>query len=115
MRPSRKNAGTDRKADCADEFAQDAKRRVSAKRAYDCTQTSANETATKSSANSASKKSGDYSREATPVPISNTVVKLLCADDTWRAAAWESRTSPVWKDFPDLGKSFLYMQSLFHL
>ena len=40
-------------------------------------------------------KSGDYSKEVTPVPISNTVVKLLSADDTWRAAAWESRTSPV--------------------
>ncbi len=40
-------------------------------------------------------KSGDYSGEDTPVPISNTVVKLSSADDTWRAAAWESRTSPV--------------------
>ena len=40
-------------------------------------------------------KSGDYSEEVTPVPISNTVVKLLSADDTWRAAAWESRTLPV--------------------
>ena len=39
--------------------------------------------------------SGDYSEEDPPVPISNTVVKLLSADDTWRAAAWESRTSPV--------------------
>ena len=42
-----------------------------------------------------SKKSGDYSGEVTPVPISNTVVKLLCADDTWREAAWESRSLPV--------------------
>ena len=39
--------------------------------------------------------SGDYSEEVTPVPISNTVVKLLCADDTWWEAAWESRTLPV--------------------
>ena len=39
--------------------------------------------------------SGDYSEEDPPVPISNTVVKLFSADDTWRAAAWESRTSPV--------------------
>ncbi len=39
--------------------------------------------------------SGDYSEEATPVPISNTEVKLLSADDTWREAAWESRTLPV--------------------
>jgi hypothetical protein len=41
------------------------------------------------------KTSGDNSNEVTPVPISNTVVKLISADDTWRAAAWESRTSPV--------------------
>ena len=42
--------------------------------------------------------SGDYSREVTPVPISNTVVKLSCADDTWREAAWESRTLPGERD-----------------
>ena len=41
------------------------------------------------------RKSGDYSEEATPVPISNTEVKLLSADDTWWEAAWESRTLPV--------------------
>ena len=40
-------------------------------------------------------KSGDNSGEATPVPISNTEVKLLSADDTWWEAAWESRTLPV--------------------
>ena len=33
--------------------------------------------------------------EDPPVPISNTVVKLLSADDTWWEAAWESRTLPV--------------------
>ena len=38
---------------------------------------------------------GDDSKEDTPVPISNTVVKLLSADDTWWEAAWESRTLPV--------------------
>ena len=42
-------------------------------------------------------KSGDYSGEDTPVPISNTVVKLSSADDTWWEAAWESRTLPVKK------------------
>ena len=47
------------------------------------------------SPNHIGQKSGGYSEEATPVPISNTVVKLFCADDTWRATAWESRTSPV--------------------
>ena len=41
------------------------------------------------------RRSGDNSEEVTPVPISNTVVKLLSADDTWREAAWESRTLPV--------------------
>ena len=40
-------------------------------------------------------KSGDNSREVTPVPISNTEVKLSSADDTWRDTAWESRTLPV--------------------
>ena len=44
---------------------------------------------------SVSRKSGDNSEEVTPVPISNTVVKLLSADDTWWEAAWESRTLPV--------------------
>ena len=40
-------------------------------------------------------KSGDNSAEETPVPISNTAVKLRSADDTWREAARESRTLPV--------------------
>ena len=52
--------------------------------------------ATKPDAKKTSEKSGDYSEEDPPVPISNTVVKLLSADDTWREAAWESRTLPVW-------------------
>ena len=39
--------------------------------------------------------SGDNSGEDTPVPISNTVVKLSSADDTWWGTAWESRTLPV--------------------
>ena len=38
-------------------------------------------------------KCSDYSEEDTPVPIPNTVVKLLSADDTWRAASREIRTS----------------------
>ncbi len=41
------------------------------------------------------KKSGDNSEEDTPVPISNTEVKLFSADGTWRAAAWESKSLPV--------------------
>ena len=51
--------------------------------------------ATQSDGKSTSRKSGDNSEEVTPVPISNTVVKLLSADDTWWGAAWESRTLPV--------------------
>ena len=38
---------------------------------------------------------GDYSEEDTPVPIPNTEVKLLSADDTWWETAWESRTLPL--------------------
>ena len=40
-------------------------------------------------------KSGDNSKEATPVPIPNTEVKLFSAEDTWRAASRQNRTSPV--------------------
>ena len=43
-----------------------------------------------------SKKCGDNSEEVTPVPIPNTEVKLLSADDTWWETAWESRTLPFW-------------------
>ena len=44
---------------------------------------------------STSRKSGDNSEEVTPVPIPNTEVKLLSADDTWWETAWESRTLPL--------------------
>ena len=37
------------------------------------------------------RKSGDYSGEDTPVPISNTVVKLINAESTWLETAWEDR------------------------
>jgi hypothetical protein len=37
---------------------------------------------------------GGYSGEATPVPISNTEVKLSSADGTAWATVWESRTPP---------------------
>ena len=39
------------------------------------------------------RKCSDNSEEVTPVPIPNTVVKLLSADDTWRATSREIRTS----------------------
>ena len=38
---------------------------------------------------------GDNSEEVTPVPIPNTEVKLLSADDTWWETAWESRSLPL--------------------
>ena len=60
--------------------------------------------ATQSDGKSTSRKSGDNSEEVTPVPISNTVVKLLSADDTWWEAAWESRTLPVFS-YPNLVRS----------
>ena len=41
------------------------------------------------------RKSGGNSKEDTPVPIPNTVVKLFSAEDTWRVTSWEIRTSPV--------------------
>ena len=42
-----------------------------------------------------SKICGDNSEEVTPVPIPNTEVKLLSADDTWWETARESRTLPL--------------------
>ena len=38
--------------------------------------------------------SGGFTERATPVPIPNTAVKPLRADDTAWATAWESRTPP---------------------
>ena len=38
--------------------------------------------------------SGGYYREATPVPIPNTVVKLSCVDNTWLVTAREDRSLP---------------------
>ena len=38
--------------------------------------------------------SGGYAEGVTPVPIPNTEVKSLRADDTARVAAWESRSPP---------------------
>ena len=43
---------------------------------------------------------GGNSKEVTPVPIPNTVVKLFSADDTWWATARESKTLPEFKRYP---------------
>ena len=40
---------------------------------------------------------GDWSDEDTPGYISNPAVKLISADGTWLATAWESRSLP--RDF----------------
>ena len=48
---------------------------------------------------------GDNSEEDPPVPIPNTVVKLLSADDTWGVTLWEIRTSPLF--------SFLFFDLFF--
>ena len=38
--------------------------------------------------------SGGHSDGVPPVPIPNTVVKAVCADDTWGATPWENRSPP---------------------
>ena len=38
---------------------------------------------------------GVYYEEGPPVPIPNTVVKLFCAENTWREAARENRSMPT--------------------
>ena len=38
---------------------------------------------------------GVYYSEVPPVPIPNTVVKLVCAEDTWRAASRKNRSMPT--------------------
>ncbi len=40
------------------------------------------------------KRSGDDSKEETPVPMPNTEVKVFSVDDTWWETARESRTLP---------------------
>ena len=40
---------------------------------------------------------GAYDDEVPPVPIPNTEVKLIRAEDTWRETAWKNRSVPVLK------------------
>ena len=64
------------------------------------------------------RKCSDYSEEDTPVPIPNTVVKLLSADDTWRATSWEIRTSLLFSFFdfsPALSRIFFYFLSYYNM
>ena len=43
---------------------------------------------------------GGYREEVTPVPISNTEVKLFCADGTAWVTVWESRELPGFNKKP---------------
>src|ERR1035438_4591998 len=57
---------------------------------------------------------GDPSEEDPPVPIPNTVVKLLSPDGTARASVWESRTSPGLIQRPSLRRRpFVFFLTLF--
>ena len=49
----------------------------------------------RSTVNPASDAVGVYYGEVPPVPIPNTEVKLICADDTWLVTARENRSSPT--------------------
>ena len=40
-------------------------------------------------------RTGANDDEVPPVPIPNTEVKLVRAEDTWRETAWENRSVPV--------------------
>ena len=46
-------------------------------------------------AESIRKFSGDNNEEEIPVPMPNTEVKLLSAEDTYELPCWENRKSPV--------------------
>ena len=41
---------------------------------------------------------GIFNDEGPPVPIPNTEVKLICAEDTWLEAARENRSMPTPKE-----------------
>ena len=45
--------------------------------------------------------------EGPPVPIPNTEVKLISADDTWLATAWDNRKMPTPKQSPNRVAVFL--------
>ena len=47
--------------------------------------------------NAAKHLTGAYDNGVPPVPIPNTEVKPIRAEDTWRVTAWENRSVPVQK------------------
>ena len=52
---------------------------------------------------------GAYNDEGPPVPIPNTVVKLIRAEDTWWEAAWENRSMPTQTLLASLGAGSVYL------
>ena len=60
---------------------------------------------------------GVYDDEGPPVPIPNTVVKLIGAENTWREAAWEDRSMPTPKSSHPIGWLFfmLFLKLHFYL
>ena len=46
--------------------------------------------------------------EGTPVPIPNTVVKLVYGDNTWLATAWEDNSTPTSKAAPKVAAFSFY-------
>ena len=55
------------------------------------------------------KVSGGYYEKVTPVPIPNTAVKLLSAENTWMATSRENRSPP------DLYERYLLIAGIFFL
>ena len=56
---------------------------------------------------------GDYEK-ATPVPIPNTAVKLLSADDTWLVTARENKSPPNYFKAPrETAWGFAYSATYF--
>ena len=53
------------------------------------------------------RKVSDNGDEGTPVPIPNTVVKLVYGDNTWLATAWEDNSSLTLKAVTSYGYCFL--------
>ena len=49
---------------------------------------------------------GVFCDEGTPVPIPNTVVKLIYADNTWLATAREDRSMPTYLTGTDFSSGF---------
>ena len=56
---------------------------------------------------------GDNDGEGPPVPIPNTAVKLIGAEDTWMVTSRENRASPALKE--RTGKENLILCCSFHI